>query len=636
MPLCAIASHSSRLCAKHNIHVFIIRNSPIRNPQSSIFVHRKYKALKGLRHLNVYFVRYKWHLLFGLLFVAISNIFAIWSPLVVRDAFDNVQTFFTRQNNGEAVDKPGILRQVAWYGVVLLILALLRGVFMFFMRQTLIVMSRHIEFDLKNDIYAKYQELDMSFYKVNKTGDLMSRISEDVSRVRMYAGPAIMYSMNLVVLTILVLYNMFMVNVQMAIWVIVPLPLLAITIYKVNSMIHRKSESIQAQLSNLTTLAQENYSGIRVVKSFVQESSVKRFFFTQSALYRDLSVNLSKTEAFYFPSMQLFIGLSTIITVLAGGKLVIDGTITTGNIAEFVIYLNLLTFPISSIGWVASMIQRASASQKRINEFLHVESQVADTGDVETAVKGEINFKDVSFAYPHSLVSALKHFSVHIPAGSRVAVIGRTGSGKSTIAQLLLRMYDVKDGVLKLDGVPVGAYPLAHLRNQISYVPQDVFLFSDTIFNNIAFGNHGLSMEQVQQAAKMAAIHDEIEKLPQGYQTVIGERGVTLSGGQKQRISIARALLKQAPVLIMDDCLSAVDTRTEVTITDNFDRQLKGVTTIVITHRIPIHMHFDKIIMLGDGTIIEEGTHAVLMEQKGPYYELYKRQMEVHDPLLES
>jgi len=580
-----------------------------------------------LSALNKYFVKYKWRLLLGLLFVTISNFFAAIPATIVRDVIDEVQ----KQMAGGPLtpdDQSTILNLVLWQGILLLGLALLRGIFMFFMRQTIIVMSRFIEYDQKNEIYNHYQELHTHFFKTHFTGDLMNRMSEDVSRVRMYTGPSIMYATNLTVLTIICVWNMLHVNAMLTLYVVLPLPLLAVSIYLVNKIIYKKSEHIQEQLSNLTTTAQETYSGIRVIKSFVQERNMLGFFNNTSEKYRKSAINLSMVEAVYFPSMNFFIGLSMLSTVLIGGYLAIRGEISAGNIAEFTIYINLLMFPISSIGWVASMVQRASASQKRINEFLHSNPEiVSPTTARTTPLQGDIRFEHVSFTYQHTGIKALNNFSLDIQPGEKVAVIGKTGSGKSTLAHLLLRMYDAQQGRLLVDNEPIQAFNLQNLRRQIAYAPQDTYLFSDSIYNNIKFGKDDATEEEVMRAAHLADLAKDVEHLQKGYQTVVGERGVMLSGGQKQRIVLARALIKDSKVLILDECLSAVDTQTEKTILRNLQGYLKGKTTIVITHRIFRSLHFDKIIVMDNGGIIEQGTHDQLMSiENGAYAKLYRHQ----------
>ncbi len=588
--------------------------------------------MKALAAINPYFYKYKWHLLFGLLFVTISNVFAVLPPVIVRTVIDRVtaeaSSFDFFRNSGlEKAARSTVFNLVLWNGLLLLGLALLRGVFMFFMRQTLIVMSRHIEYEQKNAIYRHYQQLDAGFYKTHFTGDLMNRISEDVSRVRMYTGPALMYTTNMLVLTILCFWGMSRVDARLTLLVGAPLPFLALAIYFVNKIIARKSEKIQAQLSELTTTAQESYSGIRVIKSFVQERPMLSYFSKTAEEYRKSAVNLALTESIWFPSITLFVGFSLLLTVLAGGYLAIQGQATAGNIAEFVIYLNLLMFPISSLGWVASMIQRAAVSQARINEFLHTPSVITNAAQPQfPEIHGDIRFENVRFVYPHTHIVALKDFNLHLLPGEKVCIIGRTGSGKSTLAQLLLRMYDPASGTVALDGIPLTQYDLGHLRRNIAYAPQEALLFSDTLYNNIKFGREEATHEEVLEAARLADLAKDVAGFPEGYETVIGERGVLLSGGQKQRLVLARAILKKAPVLLLDESLSAVDTQTEQRILFNLKTALQETTVIVITHRLYAGWDFDKILVLDDGEIVESGTHTALLAQNGRYADLWRHQ----------
>lgn len=603
--------------------------------------------VKQLSALNKYFWKYRIRLGIGVVFVFLSNYFNVLSPQVTRFVIDYVQQSLKLPGYKEPVRPPqyDILVQqfisslegytttgkvVALCGITILLLALLRGFFLFLMRQTIIVMSRHIEFDQKNEIYTHYQRLDTTFYKVHSTGDLMNRIAEDVSRVRMFTGPAIMYLANLIAIISLSVFFMLKSDPTLTLYVLAPLPILAITIYFVNNTINKKSERIQESLSNLTANAQESYSGIRVIKSFVQEKAMLGFFTRNSEEYKKNAVGLAKVEAIYFPSITLLIGVSTLLTIMIGGLYYIHGghNIGIGTILEFVMYINMLTFPVSAIGLTASMIQRAAASQKRINEFLQTEPAIQPQSDALTQpLNGDVLFTNVNFTYPHTGIQALKDFSLSIRKGEKIAIVGRTGSGKSTVAQLLLRMYDVSSGSIKLDDVDIGAFNVSHLRDQISYVPQDVFLFSESVGNNIAFGLGTTNQESIEKAAMQASVEKEIAHFSAQYDTMIGERGVTLSGGQKQRISIARALIKKPNLVIFDDCLSAVDVRTENEIIGHLNDFLQEKTAIIITHRIFSLLNFDKIVVLDNGAIIEEGTHHSLLEKKGFYYELYNRQM---------
>jgi len=605
--------------------------------------------MKHLASLNPFFWKYRYRFSLGIIFILLTNYFRILAPqltgyivnLVVRSSSFSSSKPSSSINKFEydrlvqwiisSLDSQSFSYKVAWCSLLLLVIALISGFFMFLMRQTIIVMSRLIEYSQKNQVFNHYQQLDSDFYKTHSTGDLMSRISEDVSRVRMYTGPAIMYFINLAAVLIFSIYFMFQASPKLTLISLSPLPILAITIYFVNIIINKKSERIQALLSDLTTNAQESYSGIRVIKSFVQEKAMLSFFSNNSELYKKNALALAKTEAIYFPSIGLLIGLSTLITIMAGGMDVINGVPGTsiGTIAEFVLYIQMLTFPVSAIGWTASMTQRAAASQKRINEFLQTTPSIQQPyALLKPSINSIIQIKSVDFTYSHTGINAIKNFSLDIQKGEKIAIVGRTGSGKSTIAQLLLRMYDAQNGLLLYDGVPINKIDLQWLRAQISYVPQDVFLFSETVQNNIAFGVDEASLDQVINAAKIAGIHNEIEGFSDGYQTMIGERGVTLSGGQKQRISIARALLKNPSMVIFDDCLSAVDAKTEKEILNNLNIWWKDKTAIIITHRIFSLLHFDKIIVLEEGKIIEMGNHAELLQQNGFYAQMYARQQQ--------
>ena len=601
-----------------------------------------------LSTLNKYFKKYKFSFLLGILFVFLTNYFRILAPQLTGYVVNSVVTVLKGKNiptdTSNLLNYDFTVRKIIeWFnhetfqtrilftGIILMVIALISGFFMFLMRQTIIVMSRHIEFDQKNEIFSHYQKLDTGFYKTHSTGDLMNRISEDVSRVRMYTGPAIMYFINLAAIIGFSLYFMIRSDVKLTLLALGPLPLLAFAIYFVNTIINKKSERIQALLSDLTTNAQESYSGIRVIKSFVQEKAMLNFFRVNSEAYRGNALSLAKTEAIYFPSMGLLIGLSTLITILVGGLDVVHNVpgASVGKIAEFVLYIQMLTFPVSAIGWTASMTQRAVASQKRINEFLLTEPVIKDeVAAKDVVLQGDINFENVNFVYPHTGIHAIKDFSLQINKGEKVAIIGKTGCGKSTIAQLMLRMYNVQSGTVLYDDQKINTLKINSVRSQISYVPQDVFLFSDTIKNNIRFGEKKATDEEVFTAAKQASIFNEVNSFDEKFETLVGERGVTLSGGQKQRISIARALIKKPQIVVFDDCLSAVDARTENEIIGNLYNYLKDKTAVIITHRIFSLFNFDKIVVMDDGKIVEQGTHDALMIKKGMYYDMYKKQQE--------
>lgn len=578
--------------------------------------------MKSLQHINKYFIKYKWRLLLGVLFVGISNYFAVDSFVYARQAVDYIK------DNYQTSDKNLIMNQLGIYGLLILGVALISGIFLFLTRQTIIVMSRLIEFDLKNEIFAKYQDLDIAFYKRNNTGDMMNRISEDVSKVRMYIGPAVMYILNTGFRVVLTISAMIAVSPTLTLYVLIPLPFLVISIYFVSNKINKKSTEIQEQLSGITTHTQEAFSGIRVLKAYGREDYSTSKFEKESELYRTRSMKLIKVESLFQPLMLLLIGLSNIFIVYIGGKLAIEGKISYGNIVEFVLYVNSLTWPITSLGWVTSLVQRAAASQTRINEFLKTPSQITNTATTATQIKGDIAFKNVSFTYPDSGIQALNNISFEVKAGTSLAIVGATGSGKSTIANLICRLYDVDNGKVTINNENIKQLNLADIRSQTGYVPQEVFLFSDTIANNIRFGlkNNENNKDVMEQAAKDAAIYANIIDFPAKFETIVGERGITLSGGQKQRISIARAIIKQPQLLIFDDCLSAVDTQTEEEILNNLKRIMKGKTAIIISHRVSSVKAADHIIVLEHGNIAEQGTHQQLLEQNGIYAETHRLQ----------
>ena len=519
-------------------------------------------------------------------------------------------------------------KSICILGILILITALLRGVFMFFMRQTIIVMSRLIEYDLKNEIFEHYQSLPLSFYRKNNTGDLMNRISEDVSKVRMYFGPAIMYGITLFTLFLMVIPFMFSINFKLTIYSLIPLPILSIGIYLVNNIIHKRSEKIQESLSNLSTFVQEAFSGIRVIKAFDREEDINTQFEKESTDYKNKALKLTFVQAVFFPLIMSLIGLSVILTVYIGGIEVFNGNISTGTIAEFIIYVNLLTWPVAALGWITSIIQQAAASQKRINEFLKTKTDIISTDNLIEKLVGTIEFKNVDFTYPDSGIHALKNISFKINHGESVAIIGNTGAGKSTLANLICRMYDISSGSLKIDEQSIQKYNLSCLRSQIGFVPQDVFLFSDSIRNNIAFGNPEMNEKKIIQAATDADLLNNIDDLPNGFDTQVGERGITLSGGQKQRVSIARAVAREPKILILDDALSAVDTKTENTILEAMTKIMKGRTSLIISHRVSSAKLASKIIVLHDGFIIEQGSHESLLEKDGTYKAIYNKQLD--------
>jgi ATP-binding cassette, subfamily B, multidrug efflux pump len=600
--------------------------------------------MKELASLNKYFVKYIWHLLGGIAFVTISNYFRILQPQMLRRALDLVVENIGLYRNTEGFASQAVIyamlgKSLLFFGIIVVVLAILMGLFMYFMRQTIIVMSRLIEYDMRKELYDHYQALNSEFYKRNSTGDLMSRITEDVNKVRNYFGPTILYGVNLITLFTLTIYSMIQVSPTLTFYSLLPLPFLVLGIYYVSSQIQRRSTVIQQQLSSLTSAAQEAYSGIRVVKSYVREEPTVNHFAAQSELYKAKALDLAKIDNAFFPVMLLMIGASTIITVYVGGLQVVAGNITPGNIAEFVIYVSMLTWPVTSIGWIASLTQQAAASQKRLNEFLNTKpsivvnsnankrSETENTAASNFQLNGQIEFKNVTFTYPDTGIVALKNVSFRMNKGEKLAIIGRTGSGKSTIADLLVRMYDITEGAILIDGQDIKTLPLDLLRQRIGYVPQDVFLFSNSVAGNIAFGRRDeVERAEIEQFAKYAAVYDDIQGLSEGFDTMVGERGVTLSGGQKQRISIARALIKRPNIVLFDDCLSAVDTTTEQTILGYMNDALADKTAIIITHRIYGLLRFDKIIVLDNGEMMEQGTHDELMQNGGYYAEIFEQQ----------
>ncbi len=583
--------------------------------------------MKELKHLNKYLFKYRFRLALGILFITISNIFSLYPPVFIGKAFDSISESINLYKKGSSDSQLGDLKDyLFYYGGLVVIFALGKGFFMFLMRQTVIVTSRMIEYDLKNEIYEKYQFLNLSFYKKNQTGDLINRISEDVSKVRMYLGPAIMYSINLTILIILVVGKMYSVSPTLTFYTLSPLPILSITIYIISNQINSKSLAVQQQLSDLSSNAQESFSGIRLIKSFAVEKLTFINFLNKNEDYKNKQLSLLKSQSMMFPLMILLIGLSTVLTIYIGGKEVVAGNITNGKIAEFIIYINMLTWPVASLGWVSAIVHSASASQKRINEFLHEEIEIQNTQSKTQKLHGNITFKDLSFTYSDTGIKALNHVDFTINKGRTLGIIGKTGSGKSTIANLLCRLYEPSLGNLTIDNRPISELNLSSLRQQIAYVPQDAFLFSDTISNNIGFGVDEFDQNDIENAAKYAGVYDNIMKFPDGFETKIGERGVTLSGGQKQRIAIARAIMKNPAILILDDCLSAVDTETESRILQHLNIWMKDRTSIIIAHRISTIQNADQIIVLEDGRIIESGNHEELITKNGYYYKTFKEQ----------
>ncbi len=615
--------------------------------------------MRALAHLNKYLWKYKYRIILGTVFIVATNLFKIYSPRIIQEAFDlmkeSLEAFDQGNTENFNIAIPNTIQLVLdlfglsandvlgvgsgqpfsetlvnlsiLLAVVYFAAAIFSGIFLFFTRQTIIIMSRLIEYDLKNEVFDHYQKLSLAFYRRNNTGDLMNRISEDVSKVRMYLGPAIMYTINLVILSCLAIYAMVRVNLELTLYVLLPLPILSISIYYVSSMINKRSEKVQKQQAHLSTLVQESLSGIRVLKAYNRQKSTQDKFTDACNTYKIDALSLVKVEALFMPAIILLIGLSTVITIYAGGIKAINGEITLGNIAEFVIYVNMLTWPFASVGWVTSLVQQAAASQKRINEFLHTEPEIVNTNAVEHGVNGKIEFDQVTFTYPDSGITALEDVSFNIEPGQTLAIIGRTGSGKSTLANLICRNYDATSGEIRVDGKPIEDLNLNSLRSNLGYVPQDVFLFSDTIAHNIGFGIDGDDHHLIEQAAKEADVYNNIVDFPKGFETMLGERGINLSGGQKQRVSIARALARRPQILILDDCLSAVDTETEENILGHLKHIMSDRTTVIISHRVSTVKMADQILVLDNGKIIESGTHQDLLNQDGAYNLIYQQQL---------
>ncbi|MDT0688702.1 ABC transporter ATP-binding protein [Salegentibacter sp. F188] len=580
--------------------------------------------MKHLKHLNKYFYKYKWKLLSGLIITIAARIFAIYYIPLIGDSTNIIEDYI----KGE-ITELSVVRSELAYNITLIVGATLVSAFLtFLMRQTFIVVSRHMEFDLKNEVYRHYQDLSLNFYKKNRTGDLMNRISEDVSKVRMYLGPAIMYSVTTFTSTVVVLIYMIDAAPELTLYTVIPLPVLSFAIYKLSVAIHKRSTVVQQYLSRLNTFTQESFSGIAVIKSYGMETRTNNDFVELSNGSRDKNLDLVKVQAFFFPLMVLLIGISNILVIYIGGRKYLNGEIENlGVIVEFLLYVNMLTWPVASIGWVTSLVQQASASQERINEFLDQKPEITNRKNEPDSIRGAIAFKDVSFTYDDTNITALKNISFEVENGETLAIIGKTGAGKSTILELIGRLYDVDQGEITIDRKNIQELNLDSLRESIGYVPQDAFLFSDSIRNNIKFGKTDATDEEIYEAARNASVHKNIVNFSKGYDTVLGERGITLSGGQKQRVSIARAIIHDPEILLFDDCLSAVDTETEEEILNNLFKISKDKTTIIISHRISSAKNADKIIILEDGRIVQQGTHSQLINQSGYYKELYAKQL---------
>jgi ATP-binding cassette subfamily B multidrug efflux pump len=576
--------------------------------------------MKHLKYLNKFLWNYRKTLFLGICFIFITNIFAIYPAEFVRTALDSL---LERLNDSE---NKGISLLLLKYGCLIVLFAILKGVFLYFTRQTIIVMSRKIEFDLKNEVYDQYQKLSIGFYKQNKTGDLMNRITEDISKVRMYLGPAIMYTINLSILFSLVIYKMCCVSIILSMYVLTPLPLLAISVYFVSNKINKKSEKVQAQLSTITSISQESFSGIRIIKSFTNEENSLNVFYESCKKYTQRQIELIKIEAMFIPLIITLIGISTVLIIYIGGLEVFKGNITTGNIAEFIIYVNMLAWPVASVGWVTSLIQRAAASQERINEFLQIKPEIQNTSNSKEPINGDIEFINVNLIYDDTKIKALDNLSFKINEGKQIGIFGKTGSGKTTIANLICRLYDVTNGAIKINNIDIKSTNLNTLRTSIGYIPQDGYLFSGTIRENIGFADDLDNMEEVKIAAQKAEMLDEINSFPDKFNTIIGERGVQLSGGQRQRLAIARVFYKKPKIYIFDDCLSAVDANKEQKILKNLRIETKDKTTIIISHRVSTLEKSDNIIVLDNGYISEQGTHNKLLKNKKFYSQIHVNQ----------
>ncbi len=582
--------------------------------------------MKELQYLNKYFIKYKYRFLLGLLITIVAQIFSLFTPELIGNSIKVIEDYVQSAQKDVALLKYELLKNILY----ILATTIIAGFFTFLMRQTLIVMSRYVEFDLKNEIFNHYQNLSQHFYKRNRTGDLMNRISEDVGKVRMYVGPAVMYTLNTIMRFTIVIIYMYNISPKLTLYSLLPLPLLSYSIFKISSEIHKKSSAFQKNLSNLFSFTQEIFSGIRVIKAYAIEEKKQNDFLELTKESNTKAMDLAKVNSLFGPLMILLIGLSNLVVVYVGGTMYINNDPeieSIGVIAQFILYINMLTWPVASLGWVSSLVQEAEASQKRINEFLKEEPEIKNSNEMPSKIEGTIEFKNVSFDYEDTQIKALDQVSFSVEKGKTLAILGKTGSGKSTILSLISRLYDVTGGEINIDNQPITTLNLYDLRNQISVVPQDAFLFSDSIKNNIKFGDENATDDEVIEAAKKAVVHENILTFNDQYETVLGERGITLSGGQKQRVSIARALIKNAPILLLDDCLSAVDTETEETILNNLLTYCKDKTTIIVSHRVSSAKNADQIIILEDGKIIEKGTHNELIEQNGYYKELYVKQL---------
>ena len=579
--------------------------------------------MKELQYLNKYFIKYKFHFLLGIFITIVAQIFSLFTPKLVSQSFEAIQSFHSNNISSDII-KAKLIENILW----IIGTTLIAGVLTFLMRQTLIVMSRHVEFDLKNEVFQHYEVLDQNFYKQNRTGDLMNRISEDVAKVRMYVGPAVMYTINTFIRFTVVIIYMYNVSPLLTLYTILPLPILSFIIFRLSSEINKRSTTFQQYLSKISSFSQEIFSGIRVVKAYALEKQYQEEIIDLAKESKTKSMSLARVQSLFGPLMIALIGVSNLVVIYFGGLMYIQGDIKSiGTIAEFILYVNMLTWPVASIGWVSSLVQEAEASQKRINEFLNVSPQIKNKAKENTIIQGEIEFRNVSYTYEDTNITALKNISFKVKKGETLAILGQTGSGKSSILSLITRMYDIKEGEIKIDGKAIDQVNLYDLRNSIGIVPQDAFLFSDTIKNNIKFGKEDATDEEVMEAAKKAVVHNNIMSFNLQYETLLGERGITLSGGQKQRVSIARAIIRNPEILLFDDCLSAVDTETEELILNNLLQISKDKTTIIVSHRVSSAKNADKIIILENGEIIQEGSHNQLINQPGYYADLYQKQL---------